>query len=116
MRPCSESAKTAFSWPVSPPHRHCVAEIAQQLAVDMIALKKSQRAWRFQPELVPANQKDPQGWTPAVLFHQVFGTAGLIAIALGVYCREWAGYLCPLAVGERPPRMPMQRPCRCLMR
>lgn len=39
-------------------------------------------------EVVPASQKDPEGWGPADKFTVVLETAGLNATELSGYCRE----------------------------
>jgi hypothetical protein len=46
------------------------------------------RAWRLQGEVVPASQKDPEGWGPADKFTVVLESAGLNATELGTYRRE----------------------------
>ena len=45
-------------------------------------------AWRFQGEVVPASQKDPEGWGSADNLTEVLETACLNATELCGYCRE----------------------------
>ena len=88
MRPYSEAVKADVRRRMSPPHRQSVAEIAQELGIHVITLYKWRKAWRLQGEVVPATQKDPEGWGPADKFTVVLETAGLNATELGAYCRE----------------------------
>ena len=46
------------------------------------------KAWRLQGEVVPASEKDPEGWSAADKFTVVLETAGLNATELSAYCRE----------------------------
>ena len=43
---------------------------------------------RLQGEVVPASDKEPDGWSAADKFTVVLGTAGLNATELSAYCRE----------------------------
>ena len=65
-----------------------MAEIFQELGIHVITINKWRKAWRLQGEVVPATQKDPEGWGPADKFTVVLETAGLHATELGGYCRE----------------------------
>jgi transposase-like protein len=73
---------------MSPPHRQSVTEIAQELGIHVITLYKWRKAWRLQGEVVPATQKDPEGWSAADKFTVVLESAGLNATELSAYCRE----------------------------
>ncbi len=42
----------------------------------------------MQGEVVPASQKDPEGWSATDKFTVVLETAGLNATELSAYCRE----------------------------
>jgi transposase-like protein len=88
MRPYSEAVKADVRRRMSPPHRQSVVEIAQELGIHVITLYKWRKAWRLQGEVVPATQKDPEGWRPADKFTVVLETAGPNATELGAYCRE----------------------------
>ena len=44
--------------------------------------------WRLQGEVVPASEKDPEGWGATDKFTVVLETAGLNATELSAYCRE----------------------------
>ncbi|MFN5119049.1 MAG: IS3 family transposase, partial [Cyanobacteriota bacterium] len=60
----------------------------QELGIHVITLYKWRKVWRLQGEVVPASQKDPEGWGPADKFTVVLETAGLNATELSAYCRE----------------------------
>jgi transposase-like protein len=59
-----------------------------ELGIHVITLYKWRKIWRLQGDVVPASQKDPEGWGPADKFTVVLETAGLNATELGGYCRE----------------------------
>ena len=73
---------------MSPPHRQSVSQISAELGIHVVTLYNWRTTWRLQGEVVPASQTDPEGWGPADKFTVVLETAGLIATALGGYCRE----------------------------
>jgi hypothetical protein len=54
----------------------------------VITLHKWCKHWRLQGEVVPASQKDPEGWGPADKFNVVLESAGLNVTEPGGYCRE----------------------------
>jgi transposase len=88
MRPYSEAVKADVRRRMSPPNRQSVAEIAQELGIHVITLYKWRKAWRLQGEVVPASEKDPEGWSATDKFTVVLETAGLNATELSAYCRE----------------------------
>jgi hypothetical protein len=53
---------------MSPLHMQSVAEISQELGIHVITLYMWRKAWRLQGEVVPATQKEPEGWGPADKF------------------------------------------------
>ena len=55
-----------------------------------MTLSSWRKAWQHQGEVVPASQKDPEGWGPADKFKVVLETVGLNATELGGYSRERA--------------------------
>jgi transposase-like protein len=73
---------------MGPPHRQSVAAISHELGIHVITLYKWRKAWRLQGDVVPASQKDPEGWGSADKFTVVLETAGLNATELSGYCRE----------------------------
>ncbi|MFM7754439.1 MAG: hypothetical protein ACKO58_08620 [Cyanobium sp.] len=73
---------------MSPPHRQSVTRISEELGIHAITLYKWRKAWRFQGEVVPASEKEPEGWSAADKFTVVLETAGLNATELSAYCRE----------------------------
>ena len=46
------------------------------------------KSWQHQGKVVPASQKDPEGWGTADKFTVVMQTAGLNETELSAYCRE----------------------------
>jgi transposase InsO family protein len=57
------------------------------------AWPRSPSSWGLQGEVVPASQKDPEGWCLADKFTVVLETAGLNATELGGTCRERVLYV-----------------------
>jgi transposase-like protein len=53
-----------------------------------VTLYNWRKAWRLQGEVVPASEKEPEGWSAADKFTVVLETAGLNDTELGAYCRE----------------------------
>ena len=88
MRRYSEAVKVDVRWRMSPPHRQSVARISEDLGIPVITLYKWRKAWRLQGEVVPASEKDPEGWSATDKFTVVLETAGLNATELSAYCRE----------------------------
>jgi hypothetical protein len=68
MRRGSEAAKTDERRRMGPLHRQSVAEISQEMGIHVITLYKWRKAWRLHEEVVPASQKDPEGWGLAEKF------------------------------------------------
>jgi transposase len=73
---------------MSPPHRQSVARISQALGIHQATLYNWRKSWRLQGEVVPASEKDPEGWTAADKFTVVLESAGFNATELSAYCRE----------------------------
>jgi transposase-like protein len=88
MRRYSEVVKADVRRRMSPPHRQSVARISEELGIHVITLYKWRKAWRLQGEVVPASEKDPEGWGATDQFTVVLETAGLNATELSAYCRE----------------------------
>jgi transposase len=88
MRPYSDAVKADVRRRMSPPNRQSVVEIARELGIHAITLYKWRKAWRLQGEVVPASEKEPEGWSAADKFTVVLETAGLNATELSAYCRE----------------------------
>lgn len=53
-----------------------------------MTLHNRMKAWRLQGELLPASQKEPEGWSAAYKFTVLHEIAGLNDTELGAYCRE----------------------------
>jgi len=88
MRRYSEAVKADVRRRMSPPHRQSVAQISAELGIHIVTLYNWRKAWRLQGEVVPASEKDPEGWSATDKFTVVLETAGLNATELSAYCRE----------------------------
>ena len=88
MRRYSEAVKADVRRRMSPPQRQSVAQISAELGIHVVTLYNWRKAWRLQGEVVPASDKDPDGWSAADKFTVVLETAGLNATELSAYCRE----------------------------
>jgi len=84
----SEAVKADVRRRMSPPHRQSVALISEELGIHVVTLYKWREAWRLQGEVVPASERDPEGWTATDKFTVVLETAGLNVTKLSSYCRE----------------------------
>ena len=62
---------------MSPPQSQSVARISKELGIHVMTLYSWRKAWQHQGEVVPASQKDPEGWGPADKFTVVLETVGL---------------------------------------
>ena len=74
--------------PWGPPHGLSVVAISQELGIHVITLYKWRKAWRLQGDVVPASQKDPEGWGAADKFTVVLETAVLNVTELSGYCLD----------------------------
>ena len=88
MRRYSEAVKAEVRRRMGPPQRQSVAELSKELGIHVITLYKWRKTWRLQGEVVPASQKDPEGWGSADKFTVVLESAGLNSTELAAYCRE----------------------------
>ena len=88
MRRYSAAVKADVRRRMSPPHRQSVAQISAELGIHIVTLYNWRKAWRLQGEVVPASEKEPEGWSAADKFTVVLETAGLNATELSSYCRE----------------------------
>jgi transposase len=88
MRRYSEAVKADVRRRMSPPYRQSVAQISAELGIHVVTLYNWRKAWRLQGEVVPASEKDPEGWGATDKFTVVLETAGLNATELSAYCRE----------------------------
>ena len=88
MRRYSEAIKADVRRRMSPPMRQSVSQISAELGIHVVTLYNWRKAWRLQGEVVPASEKDPDGWSAADKFTVVLETAGLNATELSAYCRE----------------------------
>ena len=88
MRRYSEAVKADVRRRMSPPQRQSVAQISSELGIHLVTLYNWRKTWRLQGEVVPASEKDPEGWGATDKFTVVLETAGLNATELSAYCRE----------------------------
>jgi transposase len=88
MRRYSEAVKADVRRRMHPPHRQSVARISEELGIHVMTLYKWRKAWRLQGEVVPASEKEPEGWNAADKFTVVLESAGLNSTELSAYCRE----------------------------
>jgi transposase-like protein len=88
MRRYSEAVKADVRRRMSPPHRQSVAQISAELGIHVVTLYNWRKTWRLQGEVVPASEKDPEGWGATDKFTVVLETAGLNVTELSAYCRE----------------------------
>lgn len=89
MRRYYDGVKDDVPRQMGPPHRQIVAEISKDLGIHLIMLYKWRKAWRLQGEVVPATQKDPEGWGTADMFFS--GTGDLRPLC------DWTVWLLPRA-------------------
>jgi transposase len=64
MRRYSEAVKADVRRRMSPPQRQSVVRISEELGIHVITLYKWRKTWRLQGEVVPASEKEPEGWPP----------------------------------------------------
>ena len=64
MRRYSEAVKADVRRRMGPPHRQSVAQISAELGIHVVTLYNWRKTWRLQGEVVPASEKDPEGWGP----------------------------------------------------
>jgi len=88
MRRYSEAVRADVRRRMSPPHRQSVARISAELGIHVVTHYNWRKTWRLQGEVVPASEKDPEGWGATDKFTVVLETAGLNATELSAYCRE----------------------------
>ncbi len=88
MRRYSEAVKADVRRRMSPPMRQSVARISEELGIHVVTLYNWRKAWRLQGEVVPASEKEPEGWSATDKFTVVIESAGLNATELSAYCRE----------------------------
>jgi transposase-like protein len=88
MRRYSEVVKADVRRRMSPPMRQSVARISEELGIHVVTLYNWRKAWRLQLEVVPAIDKDPEGWGATDKFTVVLEIAGLNATELSAYFRE----------------------------
>jgi transposase len=92
MRRYSEAVKADVGRRMSPPHRQSVVQISAELGIHVVTLYNWRKAWRLQGEVVPASEKEPEGWGTTDKFTVVLETAGLNATELSAFCRERGMY------------------------
>ena len=88
MRRYCEAVKADVRRRMSPPQRQSVVRISEDLGIHVITLYKWRKTWRLQGEVVPASEKEPEGWSAADKFTVVLESSGLNATELSAYCCE----------------------------
>ena len=88
MRRNSEAAKADVRRRMHPPHRQSVDRISEKLGIHVMTIYKWRKAWRLQGEVVPASEKEPEGWSAADKFTVVLENSSLNSTELSAYCRE----------------------------
>jgi hypothetical protein len=73
---------------MSPPNPQSMARISEVTGIHVATLYLWRKGWRLEGEVVPASQKDPEGWGAADKFTVVLETAAFNATELSAYCRE----------------------------
>jgi transposase len=71
----SEAVKADVRRRKTPPHRQGFAEISTELGIHVFTLYNWMKIWRLQGEVVPASEKDPEGWGATDKFTVVLETA-----------------------------------------
>ena len=77
MRLYSEAVKADVRRRMSPPHRQSVARISEALGIHVVTLYNWRKAWQLQGAVVPASEREPEGWSATDKFTVVMEAAGL---------------------------------------
>lgn len=77
MRRYIEAVKAEVRRRKSPLHRLSFARISDKLNIYVVTLYNWRKTWRLQVEVVPAFEKDPEGWESTDKFTLVLETAGM---------------------------------------
>jgi len=88
MRQYIEAIQADVRKRMIPPHRQSVIQISQELGIHQATLYNWGKIWRLQGEVVPALEKDLEGWAAADKFTVLVESAGFNATELCAYCRE----------------------------
>ncbi len=92
MRRYSEAVKADVRRRMSPPHRQSVAWISEELGIHLATLYNWRKAWRFQGEVVPSSEKEPEGGSAADKFTVVLERSGFNATELSAFGSESSFY------------------------
>ena len=95
----------------SPPHRQSVAQISGELGIHVASFYQWRKTWQLQGEVVPASEKNPNGWCTHEKFTVVPHTAGLNAIDSVAAAGSKGYFLSSWSAGGRPPRMSTPSHC-----
>jgi hypothetical protein len=88
MRCHSDAVKVAVRSQMSDTHGQNVDRISKELGIHVIAPYRWRTSWQLQGEVVPASEKDLEGWGATDKFRVVLVTAGLNANQLSTCCRS----------------------------
>ena len=73
---------------ICPPQSQSVDKFSKKLDIHVMTIYSWPKVWQPQEEVVPASQKDPEGWGTAEQFTVVLETTDLNTTELGGYFRE----------------------------
>ena len=117
MRRYSEAVRADVRRRMSSPHRQSVARISEELGIHAITFYKWRKTWLLQGEVVPASEKEPEGWSAAAdKFTVVMETAGLNSTELSEEERQRIQLTCnqpeyaSLPPGQIVPALADQKP------
>ena len=77
MRRYCEAVRADVRRRMSPHQSQSVARISKELGIYVMSSYGWRKGCQHQGEVVPASQKDPEGWVPADKFTVVLETVGL---------------------------------------
>jgi transposase len=83
MRRYSEAVKADVRRRMSPPQRQSVAQISEELGIHVVTLYNWRKAWRLQGEVVPASEKEPEGWSAADKFTAPLWVRVMVCVRFG---------------------------------
>ena len=84
----SEVVKADIRRRMSPPLRQSVTRISEGLGIHILTHYNWRKAWWLQGTVMPAPEKEPEGWSATDNFTVVMEAAGFNETELSAYCRE----------------------------
>ena len=86
MRRYSEAFKADVRRRMTPPNRQSVAQISAELGIHVASLYNWRKAWRLQGEVVPASEKEPEGWDSRIPWVRNMQGAPCLSKAANLAC------------------------------